>query len=223
MKRILPAAVLAILFHMTLLRIDIRSVSDKRITPPKSTAVTVTMSYRQPEAIPDIKTEPVIQPIKEKKKPVRIPEERKVMKPDSAVKVEEEPESSNDLEEKDSDDREKLEKEVSNEDEFPQNSHGDALSNMLVSREAVPLYRRNPPPGYPRAAKKRGYQGTVVLSVLVNENGVVTNLWVFASSGYMILDNAAVKAVRKWLFEPGKIGDKNVEMWVKVPIRFQLK
>ena len=85
------------------------------------------------------------------------------------------------------------------------------------------MYRRNPPPGYPRTAKKRGYQGTVVLSVLVNENGMVSNLWVFTSSGYMSLDNAAVKAVRNWLFEPGKIGDKNVEMWVKVPIRFQLK
>jgi protein TonB len=42
-------------------------------------------------------------------------------------------------------------------------------------------------------ARKRGYQGTVILSVLVNREGRVDNLWVFESSGYNILDNAALR------------------------------
>ena len=223
MKRILPAAVLAIIFHAALLGVDISCITDRKITMPKSTAVTVTMSYRQPEPIPEIKTEPVKRPEKLQKTPVKIPEERKQTPPDSPVQILEKLKPSVDEEETENSEPEESEKKASDKDEFPQNSQGDAVSNMLVSREAVPLYRNNPPPGYPRAAKRRGYQGTVVLSVLVDENGRVANLWVFTSSGYMLLDNAAATAVKKWFFEPGKIGNRNVEMWVKVPIRFQLK
>ena len=223
MKRILPAAVLAIIFHTALLGVDISCITDRKITMPKSTAVTVTMSYRQPEPISEIKTEPVKRPEKLKKTPVKIPEERKPTPPDSTLQIPKEPKPTIDKEETEPTDHEESEEKTYDEDEFPQNSQGDAVSNMLISREAIPLYRKNPPPGYPRVAKKRGYQGTVVLSVLVDENGRVGNLWVFTSSGYMLLDNAAAKAVKKWFFEPGKIGNRNVEMWVKVPIRFQLK
>lgn len=223
MKRILPAAVLAIIFHTALLGVDISWITERKITMPKSTAVTVTMSYRQPEPMPEVKTEPARRPKKHKKPPVNIPEERKPTPTESTVQISEEPKPSIDEEETESIDREEFEEKASDEDEFPQNSQGDAVSNMQISREAVPLYKKNPPPAYPRTAKKRGYQGTVVLSVLVDENGRVGNLWVFKSSGYMLLDNAAVKAVKKWFFEPGKIGNRNVEMWVKVPIRFQLK
>ena len=223
MKRILPAAVLAIIFHTALLGVDISWITDRRITMPKSTAVTVTMSYRQPEPMPEVKTEPVKRPEKHPKTPEKIHEERTPMPLESAVQIPEEPEPIIYEEETEPTDREESEEKVSDEDDFPQNSQGDAVSNMRISREAVPLYKKNPPPGYPRTAKKRGYQGTVVLSVLVDEYGRVANLWVFTSSGYMILDNAAAKAVKKWFFEPGKIGTRNVDMWVKVPIRFQLK
>lgn len=223
MKRILPAAVLAIIFHTALLGVDISYITDKNITMPKSTAVTVTMSYRQLEPMPEVKTEPAKRPEEPPKTPVKIPEERKPTPPVSSEQIPEEPKQSIDEEETENTDREESEEKTSDEDAFPQNSQGDAVSNMLVSREAIPLYRKNPPPGYPRAARKRGYQGTVVLSVLVNKNGRVANLWVFTSSGYMLLDNAAAKAVKKWFFEPGKMGNRNVEMWVKIPIRFQLK
>jgi len=92
-----------------------------------------------------------------------------------------------------------------------------------VLREARPMYRTNPSPHYPRLARKRGYEGTVVLEVLVDFNGTVKNLQVFKSGGYAILDKAAVASVKDWLFEPGMRGDEKVEMWVKIPIRFQLK
>jgi len=90
-------------------------------------------------------------------------------------------------------------------------------------REAIPLYRDNPPPRYPRIARRRGYEGTVVLEVLVNTKGKVSDYRIFRSCGYSVLDKAAMKSIRNWLFEPGMRGDKKVEMWVKVPIRFQLK
>jgi protein TonB len=90
-------------------------------------------------------------------------------------------------------------------------------------REAIPLYRDNPPPRYPRIARRRGYEGTVVLEVLVNTEGRVAECRIIRSCGHSVLDKAAVKSIRNWLFEPGMRGDKKVEMWVKVPIRFQLK
>ena len=90
-------------------------------------------------------------------------------------------------------------------------------------REATPVYRENPRPRYPRIARRRGYQGTVILEVLVNQKGRVGKMGIFRSSGYSVLDKAAMTSVRTWVFEPGMRGDKKVEMWVKVPIRFQLE
>jgi len=89
--------------------------------------------------------------------------------------------------------------------------------------EARPLYQTNPPPKYPAMARKRGYTGNVVLEVLVGRNGEVVDLRVFASSGHAILDKGAITSVEKWTFEPGMRGEEKVNMWVRVPIRFELK
>ena len=91
-----------------------------------------------------------------------------------------------------------------------------------VLRDAIPLYRINPTPEYPRIARRRGYNGTVVLKVLVNKYGRVSHLKIFESSGYSVLDKSALRSVKNWLFEPGMKGNINVGMWVMVPIRFRL-
>jgi protein TonB len=90
-------------------------------------------------------------------------------------------------------------------------------------REAKPIYQKNPPPEYPRLARRKGYEGIVVLEVLVDEEGRVGDMRLFRSSKHGILDRAAMASVKKWLFEPGMHGGEPVEMWVRVPIRFQLK
>jgi len=87
---------------------------------------------------------------------------------------------------------------------------------------ARPLYRENPPPPYPPAARQRFYQGTVLLSVLVNEQGRVEELEVATSSGHPLLDRAALNGVRDWRFEPGRRNGKAIAMWVQVPVRFSL-
>ena len=87
---------------------------------------------------------------------------------------------------------------------------------------AKPLYRHNPPPKYPKRARRKGLQGIVVLEVLVDETGQVEELTVFTSSGHKVLDKAARKSVKKWLFQPGTKGGKIAKMWVRVPIRFKL-
>ena len=99
---------------------------------------------------------------------------------------------------------------------------GASLSPIETIHEAKPAYRSNPSPKYPRIARIRGFQGNVLLDVLVNAHGSVDDVKIFKSSGHPVLDKSAESTVKQWLFEPGRIGKKKVDMWVRVPIRFEL-
>jgi periplasmic protein TonB len=83
-------------------------------------------------------------------------------------------------------------------------------------------YRSNPAPSYPSAAQKRGLQGQVVLKVHVLASGQPDNIDVAKSSGHPVLDEAAVKAVATWVFDPAKRGQTPVDGWVRVPLIFKL-
>lgn len=87
---------------------------------------------------------------------------------------------------------------------------------------AAPRYDDNATPAYPWQARLRGDQGMVLLSVLVDRRGQVSDLRVEQSSGSRVLDDAAVDAVRRWTFRPGRRGIEPVESWVQVPVRFRL-
>jgi len=92
-----------------------------------------------------------------------------------------------------------------------------------ITIRARPVYRKNPSPEYPGLARKRGYQGTVFLEALVGADGNVKDLRLLVSSGHPMLDKSALESVKKWVFKPGMRGGQRVEMWVRIPIRFQLK
>lgn len=83
-------------------------------------------------------------------------------------------------------------------------------------------YLNNPAPTYPSAAQLRRLQGRVVLKVHVLASGQPDSVDVAQSSGYDILDQAAVKAVTAWMFDPAKRGTKPIDGWVNVPINFKL-
>jgi TonB family protein len=104
----------------------------------------------------------------------------------------------------------------------PATQSGDTPSETVL-KLALPLYRQNEPPPYPRKARRLGYEGIVMLKVLIDENGRVDDLSVLRSSGHRVLDRAAQSAVKKWLFEPGTEGGVKKKMWVKIPVRFDLK
>ena len=105
---------------------------------------------------------------------------------------------------------------------LPDTQKDDTLSGAVL-KLARPLYKQNAAPPYPRKARRLGYEGIVMLKVLIDENGRVDDLMVFKSSGHTVLDRAALSAVRKWLFEPGTEGGIKKKMWVKIPVRFDLK
>jgi protein TonB len=87
---------------------------------------------------------------------------------------------------------------------------------------ASPDYRRNPEPEYPLPARRRGQEGLVVLEVTVSGVGQATAVALKQSSGYALLDQAAMQAVKHWEFEPARIGAVGVESRIEVPVRFRL-
>jgi protein TonB len=103
--------------------------------------------------------------------------------------------------------------------------HGAQIASAPEApiREAYPKYDVNPPPDYPEAARRRGYEGRVILRVRVKEDGRVADLEVVRSSGHRVLDRAALQAVAGWRFVPGRRADRQVEMEVQVPVEFRLR
>lgn len=89
--------------------------------------------------------------------------------------------------------------------------------------EARPDYLANPAPRYPLKARQAGWQGVVILTASVDRQGNPVQVAVERSSGYDILDQSALKAVKGWRFQPAKLGTLAVESTVKIPVRFDLK
>ena len=81
----------------------------------------------------------------------------------------------------------------------------------------------NPAPPYPALAVSQRWEGVVSLRVAVGANGLVQEISVFQSSGYPILDEAALETVRYWRFIPAKRFGVAVRSRVRVPINFNIR
>jgi len=88
---------------------------------------------------------------------------------------------------------------------------------------AKPNYLKNPPPPYPAEARKNKQEGLVVLLADVNAKGTVDNVVLKKSSGFPLLDESALKAVRGWKFLPATLGGIQIASSVQVPVRFRLE
>ncbi len=84
-------------------------------------------------------------------------------------------------------------------------------------------YGSNPPPPYPGTARRRGWEGEVLLLVEVSAAGQVCKITVHRSSGYQILDRTAQNAVYRWKFQAALRNGRAVAGKVLVPIRFSIK
>jgi protein TonB len=69
----------------------------------------------------------------------------------------------------------------------------------------------------------RGYEGVVLLSVAVTEDGRAGEVRIKRSSGYALLDQSALGAVRRWRFEPARKMNAPIAMTVDIPVRFSLQ
>lgn len=79
-------------------------------------------------------------------------------------------------------------------------------------------------PVYPDFARKAGVQGTVILEVEVYSDGVIGDIRVKKSvqSGPGGLDEAAIAAVRKVKFQPGRSSGRPVDTLLIIPVEFSL-
>ncbi len=85
-------------------------------------------------------------------------------------------------------------------------------------------YAVAPPPVYPRDAARAGWEGTVVLRILVDVDGRPLDVIVDRSSGHRALDREAVRHVQqRWRFQPAMHDGRAVQAWGLVPIDFRLR
>ena len=232
MKRILIAGLLAVGIHGLLLEMEFGWLKRRFFIKPTQRPVAITLAVKQrqipekaeenkPPAVPENRPfDGASTPKKKKILTVPTPERQKRRKPSVEPVEKTRPKIAPETASEPSKGVGPVEMKHQPQAPATEEARKPAGQTMI---EARPLYRINPPPKYPAMARRRGYTGQVVLDVLVGQNGSVVELRVFTSSGYDILDNAAVAAVKTWLFEPGLKGSKKAEMWVRVPIRFELK
>jgi protein TonB len=88
---------------------------------------------------------------------------------------------------------------------------------------AKPNYLKNPEPVYPELARRRHEEGLVLVAVKVTAQGRAARVEIKKSSGFSLLDDAAVEAVRDWEFQPASIGSLAFESEIVVPVRFELR
>ncbi|MGL5006523.1 MAG: energy transducer TonB [Plesiomonas sp.] len=97
-----------------------------------------------------------------------------------------------------------------------------SLSTTLNS-ESKPRFRIPPaPPEYPTAARARRQEGTTLLDITLGVHGELLTVVLTRSSGSLLLDKAALKAVQKWQFLPKEINGVGIKHTVRIPIRFEL-
>jgi TonB family protein len=90
-----------------------------------------------------------------------------------------------------------------------------------VSHQTPPKVISRTPPEYPFSMRRYGLGGHVVVEFEVNPQGKVQNA-VVTSSDNPAFDDSAIRAVRQWVFEPGRQdGEPNTQK-LRSPVIFQL-
>ena len=75
-------------------------------------------------------------------------------------------------------------------------------------------------PTYPILARQTGIQGVVRLHAIIGKDGSVMQLEVI--SGHPLLVNAALEAVRQWVYQPMLVEGKPTEVDTTIDVLFQL-
>jgi TonB family protein len=78
-------------------------------------------------------------------------------------------------------------------------------------------------PEYPEDAQAAGIQGTVILGIVITEDGSVSDTEVQVLRSIPELDQAAIDAVTQWQYEPTVISGEPVEVEMNVSINFTLR
>ncbi len=83
---------------------------------------------------------------------------------------------------------------------------------VLISEVKIP---------YPPLAKRAEIEGAVVMDMIIDDQGKVRQVTLVRGPGYD-LNDAAMDAMKRVQFRPGKVGDKNVAVKFRFTYRFRL-
>jgi protein TonB len=97
---------------------------------------------------------------------------------------------------------------------------GPALPVPVSRPDTLPRLLRSNKPRYPQDAFVKKIQGTVLLEILIDERGRVAHARVLES--IRALDDAALEAVKDWLFVPATHAGRPVATVAQAPIRFTI-
>ena len=135
-------------------------------------------------------------------------------------KLNEENFDSRDLEKKN------LNKESKKKIKNPKFSSPQKLSKVITPPKSSATYKigseKNPHPTYPLIARKKGWEGRVILQTDVDKKGNVKFVRILESSGFKVLDDISIETLKTWKFKPAKLGNKFVDDIVDIPVKFVL-
>lgn len=87
---------------------------------------------------------------------------------------------------------------------------------------AAPVKLNAPQPQYTEIARKARIQGVVIVQAIINKQGEVTNVKVLKGLP-MGLEEEAVKAIKRWTFEPATLNGKPVDVYYNLTVNFRLQ
>jgi periplasmic protein TonB len=86
-----------------------------------------------------------------------------------------------------------------------------------------PNYAKRAEPIYPEQARRWRQQGIVVLALYINEFGTLDKVEIVKSSGFQLLDAAAVKAMKQSQFAPAMDGATPIRSRAEATVTFKLE
>lgn len=89
---------------------------------------------------------------------------------------------------------------------------GDVAAPMLLSKTE---------PEYSEEARKAKFSGSVLLTIIVDQNGLPRDIRIVRSLG-LGLDEKAIEAVKNWRFRPGTKAGRPVAVQAQVEVTFRL-
>jgi protein TonB len=102
---------------------------------------------------------------------------------------------------------------------------GDPGTGLVGGDAVVPARPderfRNAPPRYPVEAQLRHEHGIVTVLIHVGPDGQPVGVDVIESSGWRILDDAVLAAVRRWRFQPAIQGGQPVMSQLRFRVEFE--
>lgn len=85
-----------------------------------------------------------------------------------------------------------------------------------------PIVSERVEPVYPEEARKSREAGVAILEGIISAEGCVEDLRVLKATREPLLDDAAMRAVRQWTYQPALFEGKPVSVYLTITVNFQL-